>query len=306
MWPVIVHLGSTITGYEGSDSTGSVAFFWTLQHESGYHLLGTTHHTLSGAPFGWDEGNGLNVQWLLPYYPAYLLTKLFGAVAAYNLITLAGYVLSGASMYLLVRYLRCARLVAAWAALVFVIFPWHLARAEHASLTHLEVLVLLVLALVAAARQPTALRFGLVGLATLACWLTSGYFGGIAIVTVIAFAAGVALTTARRRGLVLGAGTIGAALLASGLVAIASYASGVNRGAGIHPDPSALTAYGLRPLELVVPAARHLVLGGGLDSFWARHSHGSNGTEISNYLGLLTFALAIGWIVLAFRRRRAS
>jgi hypothetical protein len=54
-----------------------------------------------------------------------------------------------------------------------------------------------------------------------------------------------------------------------------------------------------------VPAARHLVFGLGLDSFWARHAHGSNITEISNYLGLLTFALAIGWLVVVYRRRVA-
>jgi O-antigen/teichoic acid export membrane protein len=303
MWPVVAHLGSTITGSLGSDSTGSVAWFWTLQHETGYHLLGTTHHTMSGAPLGWDEGNGLNIQWFLPYYPGYLATKLFGPVAAYNLVTLAGYVLSGASMYLLVRYLGCARLVAVWAALVFIIFPWHIARAEHASLTHLEVLALLVLALVAATRRPTWIRFGFVGAATFACWLTSGYFGGMAVVTAVAFGLGAAVAIRRRRGLVLAAGTTGAALVASGLVAIGSYASGANAGAGIHRDASALYAYGLRPVELVVPAARHLVFGLGLDSFWARHAHGSNITEISNYLGLLTFALAIGWIVVAYRRR---
>ena len=50
-WPVVIHLGSTIIGSPGSDSTGSVGFFWTLTHESGFHLLGTTHHTFSGAPF---------------------------------------------------------------------------------------------------------------------------------------------------------------------------------------------------------------------------------------------------------------
>jgi hypothetical protein len=299
MWPVVAHLSSTISGSLGSDSTGSVAFLWTLQHEGGYHIFGTAHHTLSGAPFGWDESNGLNVQWFLPYYPAYLLTTLFGAVAAYNLITLAGYILSGASMYLLTRYLGCARLVAAWAAVVFVIFPWHFARAEHASLTHLEVLVLLVLALVAAAQRPTWLRFAFVGAATLACWLTSGYFGGMAVVTVIAFAVGAALTTSLRRGLTVAGGAIGAAVLASGLVAIGTYASGASASAGGHREASALTAYGLRPLELVVPAANHLFFG--LDSFWARHAHGSNVTEISNYLGLLTFALALGWIVFAFR-----
>ncbi len=253
MWPVVRHLSSTIIGSAGSDSTGSVAWLWTLDHESGFHLLGNTHHTLSGAPFGWDEGNGLNIQWSLPYYPAYLATKLFGPVVAYNLATLAGYILSGAAMYALVRYLGCSRLVAIWAGLAFIIFPWHFARAEHASLTHLEVLVLLVLALVAAARRPSWIRFGLVGAATLACWLTSGYFGGMAVISVIAFSVAAALTMSRRQGLLLAGGAIGAALVASGLVAIGSYASGVNAGAGIGRDASALAAYGLRPIELVVP-----------------------------------------------------
>jgi O-antigen/teichoic acid export membrane protein len=301
MWPIVEHLSSTIIGSPGSDSTGSVAFFWTLQHESGFHLLGNTHHTLSGAPFGWDQGNGLNVQWFLPYYPAYVATKLFGAVAAYNLITLAGYVLSGASMYLLTRYLRCSRLVAVWAAVVFVIFPWHFARAEHASLTHLEVLVLLVLALVAAAHRPDVLRFAFVGLATLACWLTSGYFGGMAVITVIAFSVGVALASPRRHALLLGGGAIASALVASGLVALASYVSGANAGAGIHRDPSALAAYGLRPIELVIPAVNDLFFS--LNGYWARHMHGSNATEISNYLGWLTIVLALWWLVVALRRR---
>jgi O-antigen/teichoic acid export membrane protein len=303
MWPIVRQLGSTIIGSPGSDSTGSVAFLWTLDQESGFHLLGNTHHTFSGAPIGWDEGNGLNIQWSLPYYPAYLATRLFGPVAAYNLVTLAGYILSGAAMYALVRYLGCARLVAAWAALVFIIFPWHFARAEHASLTHLEVLALLVLALVAVTRKPTWLRFGFVGAATLACWLTSGYFGGMAVITVIAFSVGAALvTTSPRRGLLLAGGATGAALLASGLVAIGSYASGANAGAGIGRDASALAAYGLRPLELVVPPVNHLVFD--LESFWRRHTHGSpNFTEITNYLGLLTFVLAIGWLVVVLRRR---
>jgi O-antigen/teichoic acid export membrane protein len=301
MWPLVRHMGSAIVGSPGSDSTGSLSFFWTLQHESGFHLLGHTHHTFSGAPFGWDEGNGLNVQWFLPYYPTYLATKLFGAVVAYNLVTLGGYVLSGASMYLLTRYLRCSRLVSVWAGVVFIIFPWHFARAEHASLAHLDVLVLLVLALVAATRRPSLSRFGLVGAATLACWLTSGYFGGIAVITVIAFSLGAALLLPRRAGALLAGGSIGAAVVASGFVALASYVSGVNAGAGFHREASALGAYGLRPIELVVPAVHHAFFN--LDGFWHRHLHGSNPTEISNYLGWVTILLAAVGLVVALRKR---
>ena len=46
-------------------------------------------------------------------------------------------------------------------ALAYVIFPAHVARIEHASLLHFEVLALTLLAVAAAAVRPTLLRFGL-------------------------------------------------------------------------------------------------------------------------------------------------
>jgi hypothetical protein len=192
-WRMVTTLDSTLLE-PSSDVPGTIGWLYALQHEGGYHLFGTTHHTLTGAPFGWNETNGLNIQWVIPYYPAYLLTKAAGPVGAYNIVLLAGYLFSGAAMYLLVRYLGCARLVAAWAGLVYIVFPWHLMRMPHASLVHLEFLPLLLVALVAAARRPTWNRFGLVAAATLASWLTSGYFGVMAVITTIAFSAGVLLT----------------------------------------------------------------------------------------------------------------
>jgi hypothetical protein len=206
-------------------------------------------------------------------------------------------------MYLLVRYLGCGRLVAAWAALAYIVFPWHLARIEHASLLQLEVLALLVLTLVAAARRPSWLRIGVVGAANLACWLMSGYFGPMALVTTIAFMVGVALTSRRRQTLMLVAGSGISAFAAAGVFGIAAAASGTNSGAGLDRAVGDLSIFGLRPTELVVPAAHNIVLGTRLDSFWDTHAHGANRTEITNYLGLLTFALALTWLVIAYRRR---
>jgi hypothetical protein len=304
LFPVVEHIRSTVIGSLGSDSTGSVWWFWQLNHESGYHLLGVTHHTLTGAPLGWDQGNGLNIQWLLPYYPGYLATKVVGEVAAYNLVVLSGYILSGVAMYAVARYLGCGRAVSAWAGLVFIVFPWHLARAEHASLVHIEVLALLVLALVAAAKDPSWLRLGLFGLAVLACWLTSGYYGAEAVVTAVAFGVGAALTLPRRKGLLLLGGLAAPALAATALLALGSFTSGVGRGAGLHRAPEDLTSLGLRPLDALLPADGNFVLGEPLRSFRLAHLHGTNVTEGSDYLGLLTIALALAWLVVAWRRRR--
>jgi O-antigen/teichoic acid export membrane protein len=302
-WPMVRHLGSTIVGSYGGDATGSVAWFWQARHESGFHLLGSTHHTLTGAPFGWSETNALQFQVLWPYYGTYLLSKVVGDVAAWNLTLLAGYILSGATMYLLVRYLGARRLVAIWAGVASIVFPWHLARAEHVSLLHVEVLAILVIALVAASRRPSWLRFALVGVANLACWLTSGYFGAMAMVTTIAFGIGAALTSRRRQGLLLVAGTTACSFAVILLLGVAAIASGTNAAAGIKRVPGDLSFYGLRLLELVVPSVQNIVVGDSLESFWSRHGHGANITETTNYLGLLTIALAVSWVVVAVRRR---
>jgi hypothetical protein len=301
-WPVVTNIGSTVVS-PGSDALGGVWFFWRLQQEGGYHLFGETHHTLTGAPFGWDEGNGLNLQWLLPYYPAYLAAKVVGAVAAYNLVVLTGYVFSGAAMYALVRYLGCGRLVAAWGGVAFIVFPWHLARTPHASLIHVWLFPVLLLALVAAMRKPTLVRYALVGLATAGCWLTSGYFGTMAVAASVAFAIAVAFTIPWRRALRFFGGTVGAAVAGSFTVAFLAVLAGASGDVGAERAPGDLSVYGLRPLELVIPSAGNILAGSRLDAFWGARLHGSNGTEISNDIGVLTILLALAWVVVWARRR---
>lgn len=302
-WPLVAELRSAFLGTEGSDASGGVAWLWRMQHEGGYHLFGTTKHVLTGAPFGWEEGNGLNLNWLIPYYPAYLATKVVGPVAAYNLVVLSGYALSGAAMYLLTRYLGCNRLVAAWAGFVFIVFPWHLERAQHASLIHLECLVLVVLALLAAAQRPVLTRFLLVGLATLACWLTAGYYGVMAAIGAVAFALATWLASGGRQGRTTAAvGITAAAVGATAVMAVASVAAGVGNGSGLGRTHFDLTVYGLRAYELVVPTVDSILVGHWTRPFLENRVHGSNLTETANYVGLLTIALAVAWLIVAWRR----
>ena len=301
-WPIVRNFGSVFVGSEGSDSSGTVSWFWRLQRE-GYHLFGSTTHVLTGAPLGWEQSNGLNLQWLLFYYPAYLATKVVGEVAAFNLVVLSGYVLSGAAMYLLARYLGCGRLASAWAGLVCVVFPWHLERAEHAGFVHLEILVLLVVALVAAAERTSSFRLLFVGLATLSCWLAVGYIGVMAAIGSCAFGLGAAVVARRGERLRLVVGLAAAAFAATGLMAVAGVSGGVGSGGSLEREVGDLSVYGLRAFELVVPSADNLVIGDRLSSYRASHLHGSNSTETENYAGLLTLILAAGWLVAAWRRR---
>jgi hypothetical protein len=300
---MVLALDSTLLE-PSSDAPGTIGWLYWLAHEGGYHLFGTTHHTLTGAPFGWDETNGLNIQWLLPYYPAYLLTKAIGPVGAQNIILLSGFVLSGAAMFLLVRYLGCGRLAAAWAGLVYIVFPWHLMRIPHPSLVHLEFLPLLLLALVAALRRPTWTRFGLVGGATAACWFTSGYLGTMAVVTAVTFALGVLLTRSDGGRRLRFASFATASTLAGTLIVGAlARAAGEGPGAGLDRALADVYSWGVHLDELVVPAARNFVFGRWTAPFLATRQHGSYAVETTNYLGILTMALAATWFVLAWRRR---
>jgi hypothetical protein len=304
-WPLVTGLGDIVAGEFGQDATGGVWWLWSLEHEGGYQILGSTHHTLTGAPIGWSEGNALNLQWLLPNYPAYLLTLAIGEIAAFNVMVITGYVLSGAAMYALVRYLGCNPLVSAWAALVYVVFPWHLERIQHVTLLHLEVLPLLLLALVAAARRPVWPRFLLVGAAVLACWLTSGYYGAMALVAAFTLGAVAGLTSRERRdGLRVFAGTglaaLGASLLVRIVASFGELGATVER---LERNLYDLDAYGLRLSELVLPAARNVVLGSWSEPFRDGRLHDSNITETTNYVGLLTLGLAVAWLVLAARGR---
>lgn len=302
MWPLTSRLGSAFIGGERSDASATIAWLWRNK-DNGYHIFGTTARAIPGLPIGWEEANGANLQVLLAYYPAHLGAKVVGELAAYNLVVLSGYVLSGATMYLLTRYLGCGRVVSTWAGVAYIVFPWHLERAVHASLVHIEVLALLAIALVAAAERPSWTRFALVGLATLSAWLTTGYFGAMAAIGAVAFAcAAAAVTNGRRRRIRLVLRTTASVGAASALVAFLSMVSGFSRGEELGRTAGTLSTYGLRLTELVVPAAGNLVVGES-SSRSTDIVHESNRTETSNYLGLLTITLAAAWLVVAWRRR---
>ena len=306
-WPLAAHLNSRLPGVYPNDGLGTASWFWQLQHEGGYHFLGTTHHTLTGAPLGWDQGNALNFQWLWPYYPAYLLSTAVGAVAALNVVTFTGFAFSGGAMYLLIRKLGCGRVAAWWAGVVWVVFPWHMQRAlaGHASLTHIEAFPLLLLACLAWARRPSDGRAIVVGLAVVFAWLTSGYFGVMALLALIPVAIAGSIrhrrelgaSTALRKGVTLwgislvGAGAVGGvAVLAGGTAGIS-----IGRSAGnISFFGAHLRSYLPDPMNPFAGAvAKHL--DAGLTAY--------PGAEGRLYPGLLTVALAASLLASVLLRR---
>lgn len=301
-WPLAKHLGDRIYGLPG-DSTGTVAFLWLLDEKIGYPVIGETHMTLTGAPFGWDFANAINAQWALVFAPGWLLTKLLGEIPAYDVLVIGGLAVSGLAMYWLIRRLGASILVAAWAGLVYLIFPWHLEKAQgHVGFVWMEGFPLLLAAVVAWSDRPGWRRALLIGGASAVLWTTNGYFGILGMVLLgVMLAAAVAL---RRAGVVAGLVALGAALIAPVALVLLSLGGPVDQGISIARSEGDLSTYGARWWEYLLPSYRNPYFGDDVGPYLFGHLHGSNFSETSLYVGWLTIALASGWIVWAIWRRK--
>jgi hypothetical protein len=306
-WPVTFHLGDRIFGGPG-DSTGTIGGFWEFAHRGGFHLFGSHQNTYTGAPFGWRQGNGINVTSALLYYPLYLGATIGQETAAYNLVVLSGLVFSALAMYVLVRRLGMSIPVAAWGALVYTVFPWHLEKAQgHASLAHLEGFPLLVLASLSWYRRPDLRRALLLAGAIAVLWTTAGYFGviGFVALTTLLLVAAVmqrARLGARRVVRLFSLGFAPSLLVVLVVDAMGRLGAGFN-GVATARSVGDLAVYGARPWEFVIPSYRNIVFGGSVSPWLAKHLHGSNFSETSLFVGWLTLLLAIFWIAYALTRR---
>ena len=308
-WPLVQELGGQIYGL-GGDSFGGMASFRLWADEVGSHLTGVSHVDSWGAPFGFDQANGVNVQSAAVFFPAYVVTELVSEIWAYNVVVLSGLTLSGAAMYWLARRIGCGYFAAAWAGLAYIVFPWHLEKAQgHPSLAHLEGFPLLFLALLAWHSRPDIRRALLVAGAVGLLWTTSGYFGLIALVALIVPLGAAAYFDWRRVGWARSLKRVAVpgigALVVSGLVYVLA-SSGAGSDAIAPPRPvGELETYGARWWEFVVPAANSARFGDTVDDWLAARLHGSNFSETSLYLGWLTLALAVAFVVWAIARRGA-
>ena len=242
--------------------------------------------------------------------PAVLATKLVGEIAAYNLIVLSGLVLSGASMYLLVRVIGGAPLVAAWACVAYTIFPWHLEKAQgHVTFVDLEGFPLLILAVVLWYRRPTWRRALLVAGASAILWTTSGYFGLMALVALGTLLPIVAFVHRRRMGtrralerLALAGGF--ALAVPVGIFVLSLFGSG-GEGVSAARELGSLRTYGARPWEYFLPSYRNPFFGDDVGSYLVGHLHGSNFSETSLYVGWVSLAFAAGFVLFVLVRRRS-
>jgi hypothetical protein len=116
-WPIIIKFTSSIYGVP-SDNLGALWQFWWMRNFS-HFSTSYSQCPLIGFPFG-ARFFALPLEPIAFYFEHFLLL-FFNEVVVYNLITLSNFVLSGITMYYLVRYLTGNRQVAFFGGFAFMI-----------------------------------------------------------------------------------------------------------------------------------------------------------------------------------------
>lgn len=297
-WPLVLHMNTRILGGgAGGDPTGYLWDIWyAVYHE--LNLVGSATQEYLGVPFGRPVAASTNSNQLLSLLPAWLVGEFSTPAAGMNVASLLSLILPSVAMYGTVRFLGAGRLVAGWAGIVFMIFPYHLIREiSHLPLGQLVSFPLLVVCGLWWAEHPTIRRGSAYAAALLVAWLSHPYYG---IMGSVLLAVTVAVVIVRR---ILNAG-IRPAVAAVVSVAVPTLAIvGVPLAAlFVASRSSVATSFSRDVVELEVYGAHlrdYVVPDGGAwlprrlfgDNDWIPHA--APGGERTAFLGWLTLALVI-------------
>ena len=228
--------------------------------------------------------------------PGALLTRISGAVAAYNWLVLLSFPLSAAAAYLLARHLALSPGGATVAAMAYAFSPFHLAHAAyHPHIAQTQWLPLYLLALWRCLDDASPAAVGFLGAATMAVTL-SNFYGGLiaAVITPVAVAAYWLVTrrtntrSMRRLGVTVGS----LVLIAAAGMAYASCAAGavvMNRAAFAFPRAD-LFRYSAKWWSYLVPPVEHPLLGATALRIW---------NEWGVHEGVLEQQVSLGWGIVA-------
>jgi hypothetical protein len=304
-WPLVKDLDNTIFGAFG-DLTGSIASVRELVQGHHFPFAPGTLPDFSapdGRPIDWTQNTAAFPSTIV----LYVLTAMFGAVAAFGLFVLFGLVASGTAMFLLVRKLTGhlgTSLLIGWA---YAFYPFAVVKAAgHVHFVHGWAFVLVLWRMLVLFERPTVRNGVIAGLATVLALAWSQYFlliGGIQFATLLCF--GVARTVWRKelrngaKGYVTAAAIV--TLFALALVTIASFSE---RGTGIAGHSiDEVIAFSARPLEYVVPPAGNSIVGDKTGPWLQKRLHGSNFAESTLYVGISMLLLGSVGLLATVRRR---
>jgi hypothetical protein len=310
-WPLATNLSGQLSAPNLlEDAAGTASYFANL---AAHHLspFSQGHLAVLNAP------QGLPVSWPvnLAQAPSYLLTWImvlvFGPVAGSNVFMLLGFLLSGMTMFAIVRRLFGSRVVALLAGFAFAFYPFAVAASTvHYAFVHGWPLLLAVWCLIEMVHRPIRRTALLAGMATaFAMWWNPYYelLGGFAFATCLV----VCVVVGHARG------KISDALRASATALLPVAALGLfylillKAGGGLAADGT--TA---RPISQVYEFSAHLrdylpgpyslLFGNLTGNYLISHLGIADTWDTALYPGYVVVALAITGFVMAVRSLRAN
>lgn len=306
-WPLASDIRGLMPGLPGGDQLGYLFDFWYLANHS-LPIFVDHVQTLVGAPFGRVIPAAPNLTLAATLIPAAFLTKMFGGVVAYNLLVIGGLALTGASMYLLVRWLGLGIGPAAWAGLAYMVLPYHLLAVQAwVTLVAYQCFPLLLMGLIAWVRKPT-LRNGIgTTLALLLTSITFPYFAAMGLIMLAVAVITSYVIQGRRAGWVLSLrapALLIAAVVAAILAPLAAVSLG-NRSGTATQARSLQEVADLGPFisDYWTPPRTSAFMNGFTDpNTW--YGIGSVGGERLMYMGAGVVILLVVGIVLGYLWRR--
>lgn len=186
-WPLITRFNSSIYGYPG-DNLGSVWLNWWAKSAASFG--GKASFTpLAGFPFGTSTGFPLE---FLGYLEMRFLMLFTSAVVAWNIDIFLSFLLSGVTMYYLVRYLTRDRRVAFFGGFVYMIGVFHAYNSMliGGALSATQWMPLYILVLLKFMKRPSVRNAVFLGLSALLVVGTSIHYGLFMVIFTVAFLIG--------------------------------------------------------------------------------------------------------------------
>lgn len=235
-----------------------------------------------------------------------LLTRMMGAIPAFNLLVLITFPLTALTTYLLGRALRLPHWGAVVAALLFAFSPVRMAQASyHVHIAQTQWLPLYFLAMIAAIRQPT-LKHGVL-LATAAGALVLSSYYGVMVAVIITPVALVAFWLSREERLTSRSLLAPALVLATGAIAavvvIRSVMPGLGAGSAFAFPAADIARYGAMWWSYFIPPIDHPILGDVASNLLGSGIDSPGLLEQQLFLGWSVTALALIGVIVSIRRR---
>jgi hypothetical protein len=303
-WPLLPDLSSRIFAVEPGDPMGSISILREL-------VDGRLNPYLPAKLEDFNAPTGLSIDWSLNIaaFPStavlYALALVFGAVAAWGLFALLGFVASALSMFLLLRKYTGETGVALVFGWAYGFYPFVVLTAHSVHFVHGWVFVLLGWRMLVLAEKPTARNGLFAGAAAVLTFAWTPYFilfGGVCYATFVAADLVAALLRGTLRAHLRAHAFSGVIILPflAGIGALWILAQPASA-----PDDAgrdAITRFAARPVEYVLPPAEHPLFGGRTGPFIAR-SVAPFASVYPLYLGTVTLALTICATIVGLRRR---